>query len=254
MSGALQGKVCLITGATSGIGRAIAEAFAAAGATLVLSGRDEARAQALLAELRVQGHEAHFIAGDQADPATAGRLAEATLGLHGRIDVLVNNAGMLTNGTALETTDAQWSRLLEVNLSAPFRLCRAVLPAMIAARRGSIVNVASDWALMGARGALVYCVSKAALAQMSRCMALDHATDGVRVNAVCPGDTDTPMLDQAFNTGDRDAKMQTLASGIPMGRVARPHEVAQAVVFLASDAASFMTGVLLPVDGGTSAQ
>lgn len=254
MNGALQGKVSLVTGATSGIGRAIAEAFAAQGAQLVLSGRDAARAQALLTVLAQRGTPARFVAADQSDPMAGQRLADAVLALHGRIDVLVNNAGMLKNGTALETSDTQWARLMDVNLSAPFRLCRAVLPAMIAARRGSIVNVASDWALMGARGALAYAVTKAGLAQLTRCLALDHAADGVRVNALCPGDTDTPMLDQAYDDGDRGQKMQRLADGIPLGRVARADEVAQAAVFLASDAASFMTGALVPVDGGTSAQ
>lgn len=254
MKPALQDKVCLVTGATSGIGRAIAEAFAAQGALLVLSGRDEARALALLQVLAERGTPAHFVAADQADPAAGGRLAEVVLARHGRIDVLVNNAGMLRNGTALETSDAQWAQLMDVNLAAPFRLCRAVLPAMIAARRGSIVNVASDWALVGARRALAYAVSKAGLAQLTRCLALDHAADGIRVNALCPGDTDTPMLDQAFDEGDRAQKTALLAGGIPLGRVARADEVAQAAVFLASDAASFMTGALVPVDGGNSAQ
>ncbi len=254
MNGALHDKVCLVTGVTSGIGRAIADAFAAQGAQLVLSGRDQARAQALLSVLSERGTPARFVAADQADPAVGQRLADAVLTLHGRIDVLVNNAGMLSNGTALQTSDAQWARLMDVNLAAPFRLCRAVLPAMIAARRGSIVNVASDWALMGARRALAYAVSKAGLAQLTRCLALDHAADGIRVNALCPGDTDTPMLDQAFDAGDRAQKVQLLSDGIPLGRVARADEVAQAAVFLASDAASFMTGALVPVDGGTSAQ
>ena len=153
MNTGLHDKVCLVTGATSGIGRAIAEALASEGARLVLSGRDEARAQALLGLLAERGTPATFVAADQSDPAAGQRLADAVLARHGRIDVLVNNAGMLTNGTALETSDAQWARLLDVNLSAPFRQSRAVLPAMIAARRGCIVNVASDWALMGARRA-----------------------------------------------------------------------------------------------------
>ncbi|MDP2347672.1 MAG: SDR family oxidoreductase, partial [Gammaproteobacteria bacterium] len=148
----------------------------------------------------------------------------------------------------------QWEHIQNVNVSAAFRLCRAVLPGMIERRSGSIVNIASDWALMGAPNALAYCVSKAALAQLTRCIALDHASVGIRVNAVCPGDTDTPMLDQAYDEGDRSSKAARLAAGIPMGRVARPEEVAKAVAFVASDQASFMTGALIPVDGGTSAQ
>jgi NAD(P)-dependent dehydrogenase (short-subunit alcohol dehydrogenase family) len=161
---------------------------------------------------------------------------------------------MLINGTALECSDNDWDRVLDVNLSAAFRLARAVLPEMIARRSGSIVNVASDWALMGAKGAIAYCVSKAALTQLTRCLALDHAQEGVRVNAVCPSDTDTPMLDLAYQGDDRDWKVHTLAATIPMGRVARPEEVAKVVAFVASENASFMTGALIPVDGGTSAQ
>jgi NAD(P)-dependent dehydrogenase (short-subunit alcohol dehydrogenase family) len=125
---------------------------------------------------------------------------------------------------------------------------------MVTQRRGAIVNVASDWALMGAPGAVAYCVSKAALAQLTRCMALDHARDGIRVNAVCPGNTVSPMLDQAFAGDDREAKASASAAAIPMGRFARADEVAEVVRFLASDASSYMTGSLVSVDGGTSAQ
>jgi NAD(P)-dependent dehydrogenase (short-subunit alcohol dehydrogenase family) len=143
---------------------------------------------------------------------------------------------------------------MEVNVSAAFRLSRAVLPQMLQQGSGSIVNIASDWALMGARGATAYCVSKAALAQLTRCMALDYATAGIRVNAVCPGETDTPMLDLAFPGDDRDCKVRALAASIPLGRVARVEEIARVVAFVASADASFMTGALIPVDGGTSAQ
>ena len=248
------GKACIVTGATSGIGRAIALELASQRADLLLIGRNESRGLEALAELRSLGAAASFMAVDVAQPESARAVIESALGVYGRIDVLVNNAGILINGTALDCTDEDWNRVMEVNVSAAFRLSRAVLPQMLQQGSGSIVNIASDWALMGARGATAYCVSKAALAQLTRCMALDYATAGIRVNAVCPGETDTPMLDLAFPGDDRDRKVRTLAASIPLGRVARVEEIARVVAFVASADASFMTGALIPVDGGTSAQ
>ena len=248
------GKACIVTGATSGIGRAIALELASQRADLLLIGRNESRGLEALAELRSLGAAASFMAVDVAQPESASAVIESALGVYGRIDVLVNNAGILVNGTALDCTDEDWNRVMEVNVSAAFRLSRAVLPQMLHQGSGSIVNIASDWALMGARGATAYCVSKAALAQLTRCMALDYAAAGIRVNAVCPGETDTPMLDLAFPGDHRDRKIQKLAASIPLSRVARVEEIARVVAFVASADASFMTGALIPVDGGTSAQ
>ncbi|MFM2280094.1 MAG: dihydroanticapsin 7-dehydrogenase [Pseudomonadota bacterium] len=250
----LAAKICVVTGATSGIGAATAVELAARGACVVLVGRNTQRGRSVTADIEARGGRAFFIEADLADRTAPDRIVEGSLRHFGRIDVLVNNAGMLINGTAEETSDADWDRIMDVNLASAMRMSRAVIHPMREARKGSIINVASDWALMGARGALAYCVSKAALAQLTRCMALDHAADGIRVNAVCPGDTDTPMLDQAFEGDGRDWKLEKLAATIPMGRVARVDEVAKVIAFLASDDASFMTGALVPIDGGTSAQ
>ena len=243
----------IITGATSGIGAAIAREMAGQGRALVLVGRNREAGSALATELSRQGL-ALFLAEDLSDRTTPDRIVKAAEDFAGPVTGLVNNAGMLINGTALTTTDEDWDRLMDLNLAAAFRMSRAVLPGMIGAGRGAILHIASDWALMGARGALAYAVSKAGLAQMARCMALDHASQGIRVNALCPGDTETPMMDLAEPGKDRTAIAASLAEGIPMGRVAQAPEIAKVAAFLMSDEASFMTGALIPVDGGTSAQ
>ena len=225
------GKVVLLTGATSGIGEEIARHFARQGAHLVLSGR-RPLPSALLADLQAAG---------------------APLSEFGRLDILVNNAGILFRGDALACTDEEWDRTMATNVTAAFRMSRAALRVMVPRRQGAIVNIASDWGLVGARGAVAYGVSKGALIQMTRSMALDHARAGIRVNAVCPGDTDTSMLDSAMPQAARDARLKALGEAIPMGRVAGREEIARAVCFLASEDASFITGATLAVDGGNSA-
>ncbi|MBS7540066.1 SDR family NAD(P)-dependent oxidoreductase [Ancylobacter lacus] len=248
------GKTCIVTGATAGIGRAVARELARQGASLLLTGRNAAAGEDLAAQLTRPAAEAVFLAADLADRAVADRLVRAALARFGRVDVLVNNAGILIDGTVEECSDAEWDRVLDINLSTAFRLSRAVLPPMRRQEAGSIVNIASDWALMGARGATPYAVSKAALAQLTRCMALDYAPQGIRVNAVCPAETDTAMILQGAAEGEQEARRRALAEGIPLKRIAHPDEIARVVAFVASDAASFMTGALVPVDGGTSAQ
>lgn len=241
------GKSVLLTGATSGIGAAIARAFAAYGADLVLTGRRP------LPDMPAGKGHSFFVAADVTAPETPDRLIAETIGHFGKLDILVNNAGILFRGDALACTDEEWERTLATNVTAAFRLSRAALRVMKPRRSGVIVNIASDWGLVGARNAVAYGVSKGALVQLTRSMALDHARDGIRVNAVCPGDTDTGMLDSATTGADRKQKLDELGAAIPLGRVGRPDEVAQAVCYLSSDAASFITGATLAVDGGNSA-
>jgi len=248
----LSGKTMLITGATSGIGAAIASAAAAAGAKLFLTGRSEARGETVR---EACGADTVFMAADLAAPGASDRLLGAAVAAFGRLDVVVNNAGMIYRGTVETTTDEEWDRIIAVNVTGVFTMCRAAVRQMKRQGGGVIVNIGSDWALVGGRNAFAYCATKGAVAQMTRAIAVDHAADNIRINCVCPGDINTPML--AGGIASRGMSQQEglafLGSHIPMGRVGRPEEIAKAVIFLASDASSYMTGAMLSVDGGNTA-
>jgi NAD(P)-dependent dehydrogenase (short-subunit alcohol dehydrogenase family) len=170
--------------------------------------------------------------------------------VHGRLDILVNNAGILFQGDSQTCTDEQWDQTLAVNVTAVFRLSRAAVPLMVRHGGGAIINVSSDWGLVAAHEAVAYGTSKGAIVQLTRSMAADHARQKIRVNAVCPGDTDTAML---RSEASGEARLREMAEAIPLGRLGQPRDVAAAIAFLASEDASFITGAVLPVDGGNSA-
>lgn len=250
-----EGRRVIVTGATSGIGAAVARWFADRGARLLLTGRDHSRGSDVAEQARQTASEAVFMAGDVRDGAFCVSLVDAAVQRWGGLDVLVNSAGVLYRGDAVQTSDAQWQSTLATNVSAVFFLCRAALKVMQLQGCGVIVNMASDWGLVGGEKAVAYCASKGAVVLMTKAMALDHARDGIRINAVCPGDTDTPMIDRELSQlGLPTARGKAdYAQAIPMGRLGSVEEVAAAVGFLASAQAGFMTGVALPVDGGHTA-
>jgi meso-butanediol dehydrogenase/(S,S)-butanediol dehydrogenase/diacetyl reductase len=249
------GKSVLVTGSTSGIGEACARLFAESGAAVMVSGRDEGRGRAVVEAVCGAGGQAQFLASDLRVPGGCERLIEETIRALGSLDVLVNNAGILYTANALDTTNAQWLETMAVNVNALFYLSRAAVRHMKAAGKGVIVNVASEWGLNGEPNHVAYCASKGAVIQITRCMALDHATDNIRVNSVCPGEIHTRMVDEilAARGGDPAQSLRALAAGIPVRRLAQPVEVARCVRFLASDEASYVTGTNLSVDGGNDA-
>jgi NAD(P)-dependent dehydrogenase (short-subunit alcohol dehydrogenase family) len=247
----LKDKVAIITGGGLGIGRASAELFAREGAKVVVADFNEKAGQEAVAAIRQAGGEAIFVPVDVSDSAQVQRLVDTTLQAYGGIDILVNNAGILLFGTALDTSLQDWERVIAINLTGTFLLSKAVLPHMIARGGGSIVNLTSSTgAHDAAANTVAYVTSKGGVALLTRAMAIDHAKHNVRVNAVAPGPTDTPMLRDAMSPEQLDA----FAATFPMGRLGRPEELARAILFLASDEASFVTGAILAVDGGQTAQ
>jgi NAD(P)-dependent dehydrogenase (short-subunit alcohol dehydrogenase family) len=244
-------KAALVTGATSGIGRATAEALSAAGWWVMVAGRDESRARQTVAALSGPGAQ---ITADLADDGAPARLVEATLAEAGRLDALVNNAALYSQGDVAELDDADLDTLLAVNLRAAIRLAGLAVRQMAQSGGGVIVNVSSEAGLVAVPGQVAYNVTKAGLVMLTRCIAVDHAADGVRAVSVCPGTTRTPLVDAAIErAADPAAHERRLADSRPAQRLGTPREIAAAIVFAASDEASFMTGTEIVVDGGYTA-
>lgn len=243
--------MALVTGASSGIGRSISLLLAREGALVSIVDLNRAGGEQTVQEIREQGGEAIFVRANVARQIDARKAVKKTCGEIGVVGILVNCAGIVLRASVLETPESEWDRIMAVNLKSVFLFSRSVIPLMGMLGGGSIINIASGWGLTGGPQAAAYCASKGAVVQLTRAMAIDHGNQNIRVNCVCPGDTDTPMLlDEARQLGGDLQSFRYDAKGRPLGRIARPEDIASAAVFLACDESAFVTGTTLVVDGG----
>jgi NAD(P)-dependent dehydrogenase (short-subunit alcohol dehydrogenase family) len=262
----LKDKVALITGGTSGIGEATALLFAQEGARVAITGRNAQRGAAVVQRIealrrespfwreRPEAGQPLFVRADVSVAADCRRAVDDTVRTFGRLDILFNNAGVFYPQTALECSEQEWDEQIDANLKGVFLMSKFALPILIAQRKGVIVNNASGWGIVGGDHAVAYCASKGGVVLMTKAMAIDHGAQGIRVNCICPGDVETPML--PADAKMRGQKWEDYIAGCanrPLGRVGTPEEIARAVLFLASDDSSFMTGAALVVDGGGTA-
>lgn len=251
----LEGKVALVSGGSSGMGTAICVLLAASGASVVVGGRDRERTEAVVDAIRSTGGSAAPAIGDVADSAQARTLVDIAVAEFGGLDIVVNAAGVIHRADAEGTSDDDWRRVLSINVDGTFYVSRAAVPALRERSGGVIVNISSTCGLVGSAALAAYCASKGAVTNLTRAMALDHAAEGIRINAICPGSVDTPMLVSEHPTGTTSEEVfeRNLAS-IPEGRIPDPSEVADLILFLCSDAARHIHGANLSLDGGYTAQ
>jgi len=247
----LNGRKAIVTGGASGIGRATAEFFAQEGAWVAVLDIAEAHGQEVVEGILDNGGRAIFISADVSQASDAHSAVSQVVEAFGGIDILFNGAGIVRRATAVDLDEADWDLVMDVNAKSVFLMCKYVIPVMVREGGGAIVNTASGWGLVGGPQAVAYCAAKGAVVQLTRAMAIDHGIDKIRVNCICPGDTDTPMLRaEAKQLGQTETDFMAGAADRPLRRIGTPQEIAEAVLYLASDAASFVTGTTLVIDGG----
>jgi NAD(P)-dependent dehydrogenase (short-subunit alcohol dehydrogenase family) len=251
MSGKLHGKTALITGGAGGIGRATALLFASEGAAVGVVDLNQEAGRQIAREISTAGGRAIFERADVTRPADCRRVVERIVHEFGGIHILFNNAGIIRRASVVEISEDDWDAVIAVNVKSTFLMSREIIPIMAKAEGGSIINTASGWGLAGGPRAAAYCASKGAVVLMTKAMAIDHGRQKIRVNCICPGDTDTAMLrGEARQMGEPEDRFLADSAQRPLGRVGTPEEIAQAALYLASDAASFVTGTAMVVDGG----
>jgi NAD(P)-dependent dehydrogenase (short-subunit alcohol dehydrogenase family) len=241
----------LITGGAGGIGRATAELFAREGSAVSVVDLNQEAGQQVVREISSAGGRAIFEQADVTSASDCRRVVTRTVSEFGDIQILFNNAGIIRRASVVEITAADWDAVMAVNVRSIFLMCREVIPIMARAQGGSVINTASGWGLAGGARAAAYCASKGAVVLMTKAMAIDHGRQNIRVNCICPGDTDTAMLrGEARQLGESEDRFLYQSANRPLGRIGKPAEMAQAALYLASDASSFVTGSALIVDGG----
>lgn len=247
----LEGRCAIITGGASGIGSATSKLFIEQGAVLVIADIDSHASQLLVAELNASGGQAIFVHCDVTVAQDCKNAVHTAVNKFGRLDILFNNAGIIRRNNVLETSEEEWDAIMGINTKSVFLMSKYAIPVMADAGGGVIINSGSGWGMKGGSRAASYCASKAAVVNLTRAMAIDHGPQNIRINCVCPGDTDTPMLQaEAAQLSQDIHDFMAEAADRPLGRYGDPMEIAQAVFFLASDASSYVTGAALVVDGG----
>ncbi|MBO3803017.1 MAG: SDR family oxidoreductase [Candidatus Brockarchaeota archaeon] len=247
----LDGKVALITGGASGIGKATALLFAREGSAIVVVDLNEKDGQAVVKKITDDGGKALFVRCDVTKAADCQLAVQQAVAQFGRLDILFNNAGIIRRASVVDTSEEEWDRVMATNVKSVFLLSKCAIPIMAKAGGGVIINTASGWGIVGGRNAASYCASKGAVVLLTKAMALDHGEQNIRVNCICPGDTDTPMLrNEARQLGISEEQFLSESARRPLRRIGKPEEIAEAVLFLASDASSYVTGTALVVDGG----
>lgn len=250
----LAGKVALITGGGTGIGKAIAQAFAREGAKVALAGRRKEKVEESAKEVESRGGEALALACDVSKARDAKRAVRETVERFGRLNVLVNNAGILSVSTIEQISEEDWDRLMEINLKGPFLMCRAALPEFRKAGGGAIVNIGSVLGLVAMKDRAAYCASKGGVTLLTKAIALDHAQENVRANCICPSIVETELVKNLFAGSEKqEALRQARMATIPLRRFGQPADVAEMAVFLASEESSWLTGAAIPLDGGLTA-
>ena len=249
--GVVSGKRAIVTGGASGIGRGTARLLAAEGASVLVVDLDRAGADAVAMDIRVGGGNALAFCGDVSAHQDCDAAVGYAVDAFGGVDILVNCAGIIRRADVVHLEEEDWDLVMAVNVKSVYLMTRQAVPVMVAGGGGVVVNLGSGWGLKGGPNAVSYCASKGAVVNMTRAMAIDHGSQGVRVNCVCPGDTDTPMLRaEARQLGVSEAEFLVASADRPLARIGTPDDIAQAILYLVSDAASWVTGTTLVVDGG----
>lgn len=243
-------QVAIVTGGASGMGQSTAELISQRGGTVIIVDRHETLAREVAASLELPNP----LCGDVSDSDFCNGVVADVVATHGRLDVLINAAGVIVRANGEATTDEEWNHVMNVNVNGTFYMCRAAIPEMRQTGGGSIVNFGSIWGELGSAGVAAYCASKGAVHNLTRALAMDLADENIRVNAVCPGEVDTPLLRSERSGPVTDETLKEIASTVPMGRLARPEEIAEVVAFIASKRASYMTGSLVNIDAGYGAR